>query len=214
MKQALLALLLILVPVAGFTAVQLIESNGAAADVRVVASALGDLGDLKAIVADVQTIAATGDLAGAATRITDLETAWDQAQPTLRPLSPTEWGTIDTAIDHALTTLRARTPDASSVRATLVELVATLDNPVAPGAPIAGGITLVAGVPVTDANGHAVPCEEMLGQVRDALANGTIASANQAAATDFQAKATERCNADDDTRADEFAAQALALVAN
>ena len=32
--------------------------------------------------------------------------------------------------------------------------------------------------------------------------------------TDFQSKALKRCNADDDTRADEFSAQALALIIN
>ena len=35
---------------------------------------------------------------------------------------------------------------------------------------------------------------------------------HDAAATDFQQKATERCNADDDQRADAFSAQGLGLL--
>ena len=52
----------------------------------------------------------------------------------------------------------------------------------------------------------------MLRDLRTVLADGSIRAPNKAAATDLQTKATERCNADDDTRADAFAAQALALA--
>lgn len=52
----------------------------------------------------------------------------------------------------------------------------------------------------------------MLKSVTDGLASAKLSDAEKAAATDFQTKATERCNADDDQRADAFSAQALALV--
>ena len=46
----------------------------------------------------------------------------------------------------------------------------------------------------------------------DALSDGSIASAERQRPRDLQSKALERCNADDDTRADAFTAQALALA--
>ena len=76
------------------------------------------------------------------------------------------------------------------------------------------GIAKVAGIAVTDTTGHAIPCETMLGAVRLALNSGKIAEADRARATDFQSKATERCNADEDAQADAFSAQALALATN
>jgi hypothetical protein len=50
-----------------------------------------------AIVPEVQSIAAKGDLAGASARITDLETAWDTAADDLRAKDAAAWGTVDTA---------------------------------------------------------------------------------------------------------------------
>jgi hypothetical protein len=53
----------------------------------------------------------------------------------------------------------------------------------------------------------------MLKKVADGLATTAIAAADKTAVTDFQTKGLERCNADDDARADGFSAQALALLA-
>ena len=164
-----------------------------------------------AIISDVLTIAATGDLAAAQTRITDFETAWDHQASTLRALDGNAWGTIDDAADATLGSLRAKTPDAAAVGTTLAALLATLTSPVAAtAAPVAAN--LVSGIAVTDANGRALPCEVMLRSVADGLTTAKLSDADHAAAVDFQPKALERCNADDDQRADGFSAQALALV--
>ena len=72
---------------------------------------------------------------------------------------------------------------------------------------------MVSGIAVTDEAGHNLPCEVMLKDLATGLATTTIAAAGKTAATDFQTKALERCNADDDARADAFSAQALAVLA-
>lgn len=124
MKQILLATALILAPVGAFTAFELTFVGTAQAD-----ASLGDLSPMKAIVADVQKIAATGDLAAAATRITDWETAWDDAAAGMRPRNPDAWDKIDAASDKALKALRKGTPTADTVNPALTALMAALDNP-------------------------------------------------------------------------------------
>jgi hypothetical protein len=200
MKQLLLASFLVTAPVGLFA---VFEHYTAPATQT--AASLGDLSALIAIVSKVETIAATGDLPAAKTAIKEFETTWDDGEPTLRPLNPATWGAIDDAADVALKALRKETPVAADVTATLANLAATLDNPI--NTAVATGVQLVNGVAVTDATGHALPCEEMLKSVATALA-----AKPNAAASDLQAKALERCNADDDTHADAFSAQALALV--
>ena len=67
-----------------------------------------------------------GEQAGAVARITDLETAWDDAQDRLEPLDPTGWGFIDGKIDHALKAVRASAPDPVAEKQTLTELLSAL----------------------------------------------------------------------------------------
>lgn len=209
MKQLLLATALIALPVGAFTAFKLYASGppvGANAS-----AGLGDLSAFSTIVTEVQTIAATGDLPKAKARIKDFETAWDDQAARLRGLDGSAWGAIDDASDAALTALRASTPDAAKVNATLAALQVTLTTPTnASAAPV--DAVLVAGIAVTDANGRALPCEVMLKSVADGLASAKLADADMAVVRDLQAKATERCNADDDQRSDAFSAQALSLV--
>ncbi len=88
--------------------------------------------------ADVRKAADAGDLAAAATRITDLETAWDDAEPAMRPLNPEAWGRVDAATDDALTAMRANAPDPTEVKDTLTVLADTLAHPVGAGG---GGAT-------------------------------------------------------------------------
>jgi hypothetical protein len=211
MKQILLATALIALPVAGFTGYMMYLAPTVAVAGEAVVS-LGDMTPFKTIIADVQGIAATGDFVKAETRITDFETAWDDAESTMRPLNTAAWGTVDDAADAALKALRKGTPVANDVTATLAALGAVLDNPTAGADAGTVAATLVNGIAVTDDTGHALPCEDMIGMVRDALPMATLAAADAASVADLQARATERCNADDDTRADGFSAQALAII--
>ncbi len=210
MNQLLLALALIALPVAGFTIVELQLPSPPPASAAT-EDPLGDLSSLQAIVTDTRGIAQSGDLAAAASRITDFETRWDDAEATMRPKAPDAWGNVDAAADDALSALREKRPDPAAVTAALAALSAALSDP--SGAAGAGGPAgMVSGIAVTDANGHPIPCETMLTDVRTTLASGSLDASKKAAATDLQAKATERCNADDDTRADAFSAQALAIA--
>ena len=127
MKQILLAVALILAPVAAFTGFEVSAKNAPA-----MTTGLGDLSSLKTIIADVQAVAAKGDLPAAAKRITDYESAWDLGQTAIRPLNPTYWGNIDDASDAAIKALRDPNPSADKVNQTLIALMAVLINPAQP----------------------------------------------------------------------------------
>ncbi len=212
MRNLLLSVALIAAPVGIFAAgYSWLTPPAATAQAVTSAPSLGDMSPFSTITSDVQTIAATGDLAAAGKRITDLESVWDKAQATLQPVNPNEWGYIDGAIDAALSSLRAATPDAKSVDAALADLQTALADP-ARGAAPGGTVKTVSGIATTDANGHPLPCEAMLDTFRTTLAKATLSDASQATVEALQAKGTERCNADDDTRADDFFAQGIALM--
>ena len=123
-KQVLLAVALIAVPVAGFSGFEVYARSTVVAD-----SGLGDLSPLKAIIADVQALAAKGDLVGAAKRITDWESAWDAGETAIRPLNKAYWGNIDAASDDALKALRSPKPSSDEVTKTLAALMAALNDP-------------------------------------------------------------------------------------
>lgn len=209
MRQFLLATALIAVAVGAFFGGRSwLVPAGSAAD-----APLGDLSALVTIVADVQDITSAGDLAKAKARITDLETAWDEAQPELQPKNPEAWGRVDGAADDALSALRAGSPDPAEVEATLAALQVALADPAGSGGGESGGVQMVGGVAVTDASGHPLPCEAMLKDIT--AKRGALKLTAEAAAKvdDLVAKATERCNADDDMNADSFSAQALQALA-
>jgi hypothetical protein len=58
----------------------------------------------------------------------------------------------------------------------------------------------------------AAPCEDMLKTMRAAKATAKLSDADMAKVNDLEAKAIERCNADDDARSDKFLADAMKIV--
>jgi len=209
MKNLLLSAALIAVPVGAFSAVY--SMTASPAPQTVAAAPLGDLAPFETIASDVQSIAASGDLVAAEKRITDLETAWDDAENTLRPMDTAAWGNVDGAIDDALSALRAKTPDAAEARKTLIALQSKLAGP--SGQTVASGpVRQIAGVDITDAGGRPLPCEVMHTTFTTTRATANLSGADNASADTFLSKGLERCNADDDARADEFFAQGIALM--
>ena len=56
------------------------------------------------------------------------------------------------------------------------------------------------------------PCEEALKALRAAEATATLSAADKTKVSELETKGIERCNADDDKRADDFFAQAMNVM--
>lgn len=125
MKQLLLAIALIALPVALFSGYETFRGGSAEA----APAGLGDLSAFTTIITDVAALVDKGDMPAAGKRITDFETAWDQAETAIRPLNPTQWGHVDDAADGALHAVRAGTPDIPAAKAALASLLKVLGNP-------------------------------------------------------------------------------------
>jgi hypothetical protein len=67
-----------------------------------------------------------GKQADATTRITDLESAWDNAQATLKRRSGTEWTAVDDRIDVVLRALRSTSPNPTTEKAALQALLSQM----------------------------------------------------------------------------------------
>lgn len=90
-------------------------------------STLGDLSPYRTIAWDTLAFVDKGDLAAARARIKELETAWDKAEPSLKPNDATAWTTLDSMIDAALTDLRTPSPKADECAKSLKALIAKMD---------------------------------------------------------------------------------------
>ena len=214
MRNLLLSVALIAAPVGVFAAGYTWLTPAPPSQTASSTPSLGDMSKFSTIVSDVQDSTASGNLSAAETRITDLETAWDAAQPKLRPLNTAAWGTVDGAIDDALSALRAKTVNPAKAETALADLQTVLADPSAATVDASGAVATVQGVATTDANGRPLPCEVMLDTFRTTLAGATLSDTTRATVATLQEKGTERCNADDDARADDFFAQGIALMSN
>ena len=85
-----------------------------------------EIATFRTIVADTLAKVQAGDQTGATARIKDLETAWDDDEPTLRPLDQTAWHALDGQIDSVLTALRASQPDPTTEAQRLTALLTAL----------------------------------------------------------------------------------------
>ena len=81
---------------------------------------------IRTITQDTLDLVTAGDQSGATARAGDLETAWDDAQPTLEPLDETAWTFLDSQIDDVLSEVRASNPDQATQQQALNALVTSL----------------------------------------------------------------------------------------
>src|SRR5262249_31791943 len=103
-------------------------SPAAGAGSAATASVLGDLSAYRKIAVDTLEIVKKGDMAAAKARIKDLESAWDDAEETMKPRSPEKWTSVDKSIDRALASLRSGTPVQLVCSNDLETLLAKIDS--------------------------------------------------------------------------------------
>lgn len=76
-----------------------------------------------------ETIAAidTGKNTEMVPKLTDLETAWDDNESTLKPKDPATWDLIDKTLDKAISALRSSRTDIPKGKAALEDLIKKLE---------------------------------------------------------------------------------------
>ena len=124
MKKLLIALGLLTSSIA-VPAVMQVQPVMAAATL----SKLGDLSNMRRIVADTLTLVEAGKTQEAVKRITEFETAWDHNAKKLRKLDTQTWRKLDEASDLALSTVRYPSATPDEMKKDLSDLIAVLDNP-------------------------------------------------------------------------------------
>ena len=87
---------------------------------------LGDLTVFKTITQDTLDFVNANNLSGAKTQVNDLEYEWDNSEARLKPMNPTKWTEIDTAIDQVLRQVRAVNPNAATCKSSLQALLTKL----------------------------------------------------------------------------------------
>lgn len=80
----------------------------------------------KQITQDTISLVDSGDQSGGQSRITDLETAWDDDQSSLQPKDCQAWTYVDQRIDPALSAVRDNNPDPATEDQALQTLLTTL----------------------------------------------------------------------------------------
>ncbi|MEU9004839.1 hypothetical protein [Streptomyces sp. NPDC048551] len=85
-----------------------------------------EIAKFRTITADTLAKVNAGDQRAATSRVTDLETAWDDDQSTLEPKSEKAWNFLDGEIDHVLKAVRAPHPDKAAEVDALTTLLTSL----------------------------------------------------------------------------------------
>ncbi|MBF4461386.1 hypothetical protein ITJ46_02375 [Rathayibacter sp. VKM Ac-2878] len=89
----------------------------------------GDVQNFQTITSDTLALVTSGDQAGAKARATDLETAWDDAEPALSAANCQTWTYVDQQIDPVLSSVRAGSSDPAAETKSIQELLTTLTGP-------------------------------------------------------------------------------------
>ncbi|CQD21981.1 hypothetical protein BN1232_05445 [Mycobacterium lentiflavum] len=85
-----------------------------------------EVAKFRSITQDTLSKLRAGDQAGAKARIKDLETAWDDDEPKLKPMNQSAWHTLDKQIDGALAALRAPMPNPATEKQQVTALLTAL----------------------------------------------------------------------------------------
>ena len=102
------------------------QAHPAQAGQAMAAFPAADVTNFRTITKDTLGLLTAGKQAAATKRITDLESAWDEAQSRLKPLDSAGWTAIDGRIDAVLSALRAKNPTTATEKHALTVLLSAL----------------------------------------------------------------------------------------
>ena len=89
---------------------------------------LGDLSVFRKIAEEMLQKVNAKDMNAVKSKAADLETAWDDAQPKLRPMNGEKWTQMDNAIDEVLKKARAAAPNSTDNAASINALIAVINS--------------------------------------------------------------------------------------